>query len=183
MFDRLSYLARQWGWMQWATITAMTAVIVVLVVLLRSIESIWWFAAVSDSPLATLSFVLTLLGGLVSLFSPLMSVVVVVSAFLFSINVVLFVQYIRQRRTLNQPMSKRATAANLSGVVATVLGIGCASCGTAILFAVLSVFGASSLLLWLPLHGEEFAILGMIMMAYVVWYLLGKLSDPLVCDI
>ena len=51
---------------------------------------------------------------------------------------------------------------SIVGVALGVLGAGCAACGSAILLGVLSLFGASGLVLLLPLGGLELSLLAVI---------------------
>lgn len=152
-----------------------------LVVLVRNSESIIWFASVSRSPVETAQYVLTLLIGLSSQFSILGTAVVVSFAVLVSVNSVLLVAYIRDRRQRSSRSSWRGMAHGVGGTVAAVLGIGCATCGTAVLFAVLSIFGAAGIITRLPLHGEEFGVFGVLVLMYSAWYLQRAVTQPTVC--
>ncbi|ERH06686.1 MAG: hypothetical protein J07HN4v3_02309 [Halonotius sp. J07HN4] len=59
-------------------------------------------------------------------------------------------------------LSAAGSGGSLLGVALGVLGAGCAACGSAILLGVLSVFGASGLVLLLPLGGLELSLLAVI---------------------
>ena len=111
------------------------------------------------------------------------SVIIVSFAILLSLNLVLLHSYINQRRTLSVSARHHwhTTAHGLGGTAAAILGIGCATCGTAILFGMLGMVGGTGLIAWLPLHGEEFGIFGVLVLGYSAWYTLGKLASPNVC--
>jgi hypothetical protein len=48
------------------------------------------------------------------------------------------------------------------GAVLGALGAGCAACGSALLVGILSLFGVSTSVLFLPLDGLEFALLALV---------------------
>ena len=125
------------------------------------------------------------MGGLTTLFTPFGATLITVFALIFSLNVILLYQYIILQRKITRKISgtKRTTALGTTGTVVALIGIGCASCGTAVLFSVLSLVGAGGLVLWLPLHGQEFSIVGIIGLLYAAWYILGKLQNPFVCEV
>ncbi len=64
----------------------------------------------------------------------------------------------------------------------TILGIGCASCGTVVLTSVLGVVGAAGLITFLPLHGGEFQIIAFLI-AYISLHVLLQKSQQDTCDI
>lgn len=64
----------------------------------------------------------------------------------------------------------------------TVLGIGCASCGTVVLTSILGVIGAAGLIAFLPLHGGEFQIIAFVV-AIVSLHVLIQKSIKKTCDI
>lgn len=55
----------------------------------------------------------------------------------------------------------REGGAGTVGVLLGALGAGCAACGSAVLLGLLSLFGVTTSLLFLPLDGLEFAVLGL----------------------
>ena len=64
----------------------------------------------------------------------------------------------------------------------TILGIGCASCGTAVLTSVLGIIGATGLIAFLPLHGGEFQIIAFLV-ALVSLHVLVQKSIQKTCAI
>ena len=143
------------------------------------------FFDATGSVVETVSFAFVMIGGLTTLFSPLGSILITMFALLFSLNITLLYQYIMLQRRITERTKggKTATALSTVGTVVAALGVGCASCGTAILFSVLSLFGASGLILLLPLRGQEFSIIGVAGLLYAAWYILGKLQNPFVCEV
>lgn len=57
------------------------------------------------------------------------------------------------------------------GVIFGTFGAGCAACGAAVLVGLLSLFGVSTALLWLPLDGLEFALLGVVVLLLSIHWL------------
>ena len=69
----------------------------------------------------------------------------------------------------------------IGGLVSGIFGIGCASCGTFILTSVLALVGAGGIVSFLPLGGEEFGILGVVLIGYATYWTAKKIEEPLVC--
>lgn len=126
-----------------------------------------------------ISFVLSLYGSLLTNFTVFSALYLILISILFGINIALLTFYIRRR----QEKSHNTTAhlASVGGMISAVLGIGCAACGSVVLTAVLSLFGASGLLLLLPFHGVEFGVFGLILLLISIRYLIKRVNDPLVC--
>jgi hypothetical protein len=57
------------------------------------------------------------------------------------------------------------------GLVLGTLGAGCAACGSAVLLGLLSLFGVTSTLLFLPLDGLEFALLALVVLVLSIYWL------------
>jgi len=101
-------------------------------------------------------------------------------ALLFGINIALFVHYIRARKATSVGSG---AAAGVGGVVSGIFGIGCAACGTFILTWVLGLFGAIGLISFLPLGGEEFGILGVLLLVVSVYMIAKKTSEAPTCEV
>src|SRR3989338_5638103 len=70
---------------------------------------------------------------------------------------------------------------SFAGLLA-IFGVGCASCGSVVLTGLLSFFGASALLSFLPYGGAEVAVIAFLLLVWSNLYMLKKISDPLVCQ-
>ena len=68
-------------------------------------------------------------------------------------------------------LSAAGSGGSLLGVALGVLGAGCAACGSAILLGVLSLFGASGLVVLLPLGGLELSLLAVIALLLSTYWL------------
>jgi hypothetical protein len=78
---------------------------------------------------------------------------------LIGVNVSMAIYHIREHA-----VSIESSGASLAGILLGTLGAGCAACGVPILLGILSIFGVSTVALWLPLDGLEFALLAVIML-------------------
>lgn len=105
----------------------------------------------------------------------------IVVAILFGVNVAMLVYYIRRRQVLIS--STKASMTNVGGMVSAIFGIGCAACGSVILTAVFGLAGTGTLLAWLPLHGLEFGLVGVLLLSISIYHLAKRINDPLVCSI
>lgn len=121
-----------------------------------------------------------LLGSLVTNMSIFSIIGLIVTALLFSVNVTLFVYYIRRRYTHGP---KRPGVSGTFGFIIGLFGVGCASCGSLLFASLLSAVGLGSLLSFLPFGGEELILLGIIFLLFSIYELLKKIRDPLVCRI
>jgi len=68
-------------------------------------------------------------------------------------------------------LSARSGGTSAVGLVLGVLGAGCAACGSAVLFGLLSLFGLGTSLLVLPLDGVEFALLAAVVLTLSIHWL------------
>lgn len=101
---------------------------------------------------------------------------------LFGTHVALFVFYVR-RLQVGTKGTKRLHATSFLGLVAGLFGVGCAACGSILISGLMSIFGASGLLLLMPFHGQEFGLLGIILLTLAIYFLAKKIRQPIVCEI
>ena len=97
---------------------------------------------------------------------------------LFGVNVALIVYYIRSRQDAK---IGSGTTLSAGGLISGIFGVGCASCGTFIIGSLLSIFGVSVLLSFLPFGGEEFGFIGVGLLIYSSYLILNRISKPSVC--
>lgn len=96
-----------------------------------------------------------------------------VLAMLFGVNAAFIERYMRRQVRLHQ-----AAGASAFGVLVGLLGVGCAACGSA-LFA--SLLGTGGALAALPLRGQEFTWLGILLVLLSTFSLARKLVEPEAC--
>jgi hypothetical protein len=120
----------------------------------------------------------SLLGSIQTNFTAFSRSLLMVSAVLLGIQVSLVAYYVRQTARLQQDMGVSFLAMSLS-----LLGVGCASCGS-VLLATLFGFGAmTSIVSPLPFNGQEFSILGPAILVIAIWHTVKKINQPIVCEV
>ena len=109
-------------------------------------------------------------------FTPFSMTYTVLLALLFGINVSLIIYYVknfRSRAVLG------ATGSGL-GMLAGLLGVGCASCGALLLTPIIGTVAVGAIATALPLAGAEFALLGIIILLWSILTLGKKMHNPYV---
>jgi len=119
-----------------------------------------------------------LLGSLQTNFTPMTRLVTFISAGLAGVQVSLLVYYLRQTAKLQQSMGMSAL-----GVAASMLGVGCASCGSVVLTSLIGFGSATAVLGFLPFRGLEFGILGIGILLLAIHLTIKKINDPVVCEV
>lgn len=99
---------------------------------------------------------------------------------LIGINITLAIFYIRLRRSTP---SASGTIGTIGGLVAALLGVGCAACGSLILTSVAVSLGGLSLLAALPFGGAEIGYLGALLVGISTVILIRGINKPAVCPI
>jgi hypothetical protein len=130
---------------------------------------------------AKMSFLWSIYGSLQTNFTVLTGSYLLLVGVLFGVNIALLVYYIRRQQSLARSAKTHLTS--LGGMVSATFGIGCAACGSVILTAVFGLAGTGTLLAWLPLHGLEFGVVGIVLLWLSIYYLTKRISDPLVCSV
>lgn len=155
--------------------------VVTLTVWLQNLPLIYYIIFSSGASLPT---VLALLGnlylGLGTNFTPLAMVTTVLIALLSGVNAGLLALYLKQTQSL-RTIPTDTSLVQIGAMVSAVFGIGCASCGSIILMAVLLQLGAGGVLFLLPFHGQEFALIAVALLGYAARLLWQKLATPAVC--
>lgn len=121
-----------------------------------------------------------LIGSIATNFTLLSAIYTIIIAILFGMNVAM-VAYFLKRRIVE--VQQAGIGTGFLGITSGVLGMGCAACGSFLLTSILSLFGASWLLSYLPLAGGEFGILGVILLAISLYLTARKIQNPAVCKI
>jgi hypothetical protein len=93
-------------------------------------------------------------------------IALVVVAVLTGVDLAMVAYHVREHG-----LSARGSGGSAAGVALGALGAGCAACGSAVLAGVLSLVGASGLVLLLPLDGAEFALLASVALLLSMYWL------------
>jgi len=99
-------------------------------------------------------------------------------AVLFGVNTALLAFYLRTRFRL-----ERSAGVGIGGIIAGLLGVGCASCGSVVFSAFLGVGATAGFLNILPLKGQEFGIIGVVLMLVAIVLTAKKIEQPLSCEV
>lgn len=99
-------------------------------------------------------------------FSTLTGSAVVLIAALVGVDIAMVVYHFREHG-----VSARESSGSAVGVVLGTLGAGCAACGSVLLAGLLSLFGASGLLLLLPFEGLEFSLLALVPLVLSMYWI------------
>jgi hypothetical protein len=99
-------------------------------------------------------------------FGPIQGALLYLVGILTGVDIAMAVYHFREHG-----VSVREGGASTVGIVLGALGAGCAACGSAILLGVLSLFGVTTSLLFLPLEGLEFAILAVGVLTLSIYWL------------
>lgn len=117
------------------------------------------------------------LGGIATNVTLFSAALIITMSILFGINASLFLYYLVKRREFPKKEGAGAAGAFVSGM----FGVGCASCGSFLLGAVLASFGASGLITFLPLRGEELSILSIILLSLSIYWMSKNIQSNKVC--
>ena len=98
-------------------------------------------------------------------FSPVRSVVLLLSAILFGINITLLLYHFREHR-----FSVGSGTGSVLGAIFGILGAGCAACGSVVLTGILSFVGAASILTLLPYDGLSFMIAALLVLLLSIYW-------------
>ena len=152
-----------------------------LAVLLPNARLIGIIVSSSGVPLSQkLGIPLSLLGSIITNFTVFSALSTIAIATLFGINVAMMLYFLR--RKLSEVKQMGITTSFL-GITSGIIGIGCAACGSFLLTSALSLFGASSILAFLPLAGAEFGILGVILLVISIHNVAKQIQHPAICKI
>lgn len=123
---------------------------------------------------------LSLLSSITTNFTLLSASYTIATAVLFGMYVAIMIYFLKRRI---KEVGQNGIATGFLGITSSVLGIGCAACGSFLLTSVLSLVGAGSALAFLPLGGSEFGILGVILLAIALYATAKQIENPLICKI
>ncbi|MEK9176451.1 MAG: hypothetical protein AAB520_03345 [Patescibacteria group bacterium] len=154
------------------------AIVITLAIWLPNIN---FLAHTATSDTFTLSqkvgIVSSVFGSIQTNFTPLSRSITLVVVFLFSINISLFIYFILRAARLS-----REAGISTSGFILGMIGVGCASCGSVILSSFLGVGTTAGFIGILPLRGQEFGLLSVVLIGISIYFLSRKIQDPIICN-
>lgn len=141
-------------------------------------------ATVINSPDASLpqklAIPISLLGSIGTNFSAFSAAYTITIAILFGINLAMIAYFLRNKIA---QVKQSGVAIGFVGITSGILGTGCAACGSFLLMSGLSFVGGAGALAFLPLGGQEFGILGVILLSTSIYLTARQLQSPAVCNI
>ncbi len=137
------------------------------------------FKSSSATFLEKVIFLLSLISSITTNFTWFAVLYTFLIALFFSINVAMLIFYIKNK----QKFLQKNSVVGASGLLSGIFGIGCASCGTVILGPLLSFFGASGVIAYLPFGGQEFGVLGVILLTISIFMIAKKIIESDVCRV
>lgn len=99
-------------------------------------------------------------------------------AFATVMNIILLIKYAQRQQKI---LSGKSFFASVSGIVLGLFGVGCVSCGVLFLAPVISFIGLGAYLGGITQYALVLSYAGLALVLVSIWYLLKKLSEPLVC--
>lgn len=120
----------------------------------------------------------SLLGSLETNFTAVSRLLLIISAFLTGIQVALVTYYVHQAIRWQRDMGVSFLAIGLS-----FLGIGCASCGSVLLATLFGFSAMASLVKPFPFKGQEFSVIGILLLLFAIKQTVIKVNSPLLCKV
>ena len=148
-----------------------------LVVWLPHLTLIGIYMQADVSLLAKLSFLGSFLGSLGTSFTLFSAIYTVIIVILFGLNSAMIVYYL-SRAAGTKTEGSKMFGVKLGGLVASLLGVGCASCGALLLTPLLGTAAAGFMVTYLPFDGAEFGILGVLILLWSMYSLAKKIDNP-----
>jgi len=125
-----------------------------------------------------LKLLVALLGSLQTNFTITSLVITIVTAGLTGIQASLLFYYLKQTSQIQSSMGM-----SVIGIVSSMLGIGCATCGSVILMSLIGLSSTSAVIYLLPFKGLEFGFLGIAILVYAISHTIKKINQPITCKI
>lgn len=138
----------------------------------------------SDVPFVSkIELPLSLLGSITTNFTLFSASYTITISILFGVYVGMMTYFLRRRiKEVGKEMGQGGVATGFLGILSGILGVGCAACGSFLLTS-LTLFSASGVLVFLPLGGSEFGVIGIILLILAIHITAKKIQNPLVCQI
>jgi len=121
---------------------------------------------------------LSLFGSLQTNFTLPSLFITFMTAILSGMQVSLLAYYLGKRAK-----AQKAMGMSFVGVISSMLGIGCASCGSVVLTSLFGLGSAATVLAILPFKGQEFGFIGVGLLLFANIWLVRKIEQPSVCEI
>lgn len=121
-----------------------------------------------------------LLGSIYTNYTFFSAISLMLISILFGIYITMLTYYFSQKIS---SLKKAKISTGIGGMASGILGIGCISCGSSFLMLFLAMLGIPNALLFLPFHGNEFAVLGVLMLLASIIALSKEIGSLTLCQI
>lgn len=101
-------------------------------------------------------------------------------ALLMGVNIAVITYYFKHKISA---FRARSSATSIVGIVIGVFGLGCAACGSFIITSLIPFFGLGAIFSFLPFHGEEFGVIGILLLLTSLYLTLREIQNPAICRI
>lgn len=105
-------------------------------------------------------------------------IVISIISILFGINIAALVFYIKKQIVISKSIK-----ASIWTSLISILGVGCFSCGSVIISSLFGFSATAAFLGFLPLHGYEFGIIGIISLLISIYLLAKKINNNFACNV
>lgn len=112
------------------------------------------------------------------LISTMEKIFLLIIAILVGYSITILSFYIKRRITGGAYDGK-----SFFGILVSLLGVGCASCGSVILSSLLGLSAAGAVIGFLPLNGIEFLIISIALLCWSIYNVSKKIQNPALCKI
>jgi hypothetical protein len=182
IFQALHIVFKEWPYVLLAIVVAL--LVFLLATWLPNLGLIWQIAVSPSVELLDKAKVLaSLVGSITTNFTAFSGLYTIIIAVLFGTNTAMVTYYVRQRMRSKMRMGQAGAATGLGGLASGFIGVGCAACGSFVLGPVLGFVGATSIIAFLPFQGEEFGVLGVVMLGFSIILVARKICEPLACPV
>ena len=149
--------------------------------------AVWWqnlsliFDIITSSNIPFISKIfipLSLLGSITTNFTPWSEIYVITISVLFGANIAIVTYYLRRRI---KEIKNSGITLGFLGIITSLFSLGCAACGPLLITTILSMFGASGILVMLPMKGGEFGIIGVALIVVSIYLTINQIENPIIC--
>lgn len=130
--------------------------------------------------LSKIALPISLLGSIVTNFTLFSAFYAIAIAVLFGIYAAMMVYSLKHRVERNR---QSGIAVGFLGVGSGVLGVGCAACGSFLITSILPLVGVGGVLASLPLGGNKFGVLGVILLVVSIYMVAKQIQTSFICKI
>lgn len=161
-----------------ALVFALAGAFFYIIIWLQNLPSLRSVFGVLPDVGSKIQFLFSLITTVGTNFTTISFITTLTLSLLLGLNITLVIFYINQRKTSDMHI---VFGKGLAGFIAGVFGVGCSACGAALIGPLFALFGIGGILTVLPLHGQEFTLVGIIILIFSIRSLIRKMQI-MVCE-